>query len=53
MCSIGGRLRSLGVSLGGAVSEIPPIIYFGSNPWWNEGDSACWAVCLGREPPKG
>ena len=26
MCSIGGRLRSLGASLGGVAGEIPPLV---------------------------
>ena len=32
MCRIGGRLRSWGVSLGGANGEIPLLSGFGSNP---------------------
>ena len=31
LCSIGGRLRSWDVSLGGATIEIPPWLSFGSN----------------------
>ena len=31
MCRIGGRLGSLGASLGGAVGEIPPFLCLGSN----------------------
>ena len=32
MCRIGGRLRSRGVSFGGAAGEIPLLFGFGSNP---------------------
>ncbi len=43
MCRIGGRLRSWGVSLGGASGEIPLLFGFGSNPPYG-GDSARWVV---------
>src|SRR2546421_11066416 len=32
LCRIGGRLGSRGVSLGGVNVEIPPCVYWGSNP---------------------
>ena len=31
MCSIGGSLRSLGASLDGGISEIPPLLFLVSN----------------------
>ncbi len=37
MCRIGGRLRSWGVSLGGANGEIPLLFSFGSNPLCERG----------------
>ena len=58
MCRIGGRRRRSGASSVRVNLEIPPFVYFGSNPLWGEQrlvGSLTGAVASQRvtEAPKG